>query len=61
MHVRNKEKEQRELERPLVSVRARFVASYANENGKPKAVIIQQLNVIKVGGAVVVKLDGMGS
>ena len=60
----NKEKEQRELERPLQAPRERLVKAYAGTkdkpgDAKPKIAITQQLNVIKVGGKAVIQLDGM--
>ena len=61
----NKQKEQRELERPLRAPRERLVTAYSGAkdkpgDAKPKTAITQHLNVIKVGGKVVIQLDGMG-
>ena len=56
----NKDKSQRALEAPLLPIQQRLLKLYGGDKGKPTTPVSIQTNKIKVGGAVVIVLDGLG-
>ena len=56
----NKDKAQRALEAPLLPIQQRLLKLYGGDKGKPTTPVSIQTNKIKVGGAVVIVLDGLG-
>ena len=56
----NKDKAQRAIEAPLLPIQQRLLKLYGGDKGKPTTPVSIQTNKIKVGGAVVIVLDGLG-